>query len=114
MTGPQVVASYTEHVLRVAAHLVKVESQTGRLVTLAIEPEPHCFLETTDETVAYFTQHLYTFHKAKPLSRQLEIETYTWDVLPDHLKTGDIVEYVCREIEWVKQQLVASPEAVVA
>jgi hypothetical protein len=46
------------------------------------------------------------FHKATPLSRQLEIETYTWDVLPDHLKTGDIVDYVVREIEWVKSQLV--------
>jgi hypothetical protein len=45
-------------------------------------------------------------HKKTPLSRQLEIETYTWDVLPDHLKTGDIVEYVCRELEWVKAQLI--------
>jgi hypothetical protein len=45
-------------------------------------------------------------HKEKPLSGQLEIETYTWDVLPDHLKTGDIVDYVCREIEWVRGQLV--------
>ena len=46
------------------------------------------------------------FHKLKPLSRQLEIETYTWDVLPDNLKTGDIVDYVCRELEWVRGQLV--------
>jgi hypothetical protein len=30
-------------------------------------------------------------HKQTPLSRHLEIETYTWDVLPDHLKTDDIV-----------------------
>jgi len=44
-------------------------------------------------------------HKEKPLSGQLEIETYTWDVLPEHLKTGDIVDYVCREIEWVRGQL---------
>jgi len=253
VTGQDVVASYTEHVLRVAAHLVKLESRTGRVVTLGLEPEPRCFLETTDETVDYFTNHLYSgksaaalarlaqipiseahvalrrhlgvtfdighqavgfehiptslqklvdagipifklqeaaamyipqvsekvvealgqfaktvylsqttekrnghithflnledafaawkkdpgprewrchfhvpvflddlgpfrttrfaleealaFHKANPLSRQLEIETYTWDVLPDHLKTGDIVEYVCREIEWVRGQL---------
>ena len=49
-------------------------------------------------------------HKEKPLSRQLEIETYTWDVLPDHLKTGDIVDYVCREIEWVRAQLTGSPD----
>jgi hypothetical protein len=44
-------------------------------------------------------------HKQTPLSRHLEIETYTWDVLPDQYKTGDIVEYVCRELEWVKGQL---------
>jgi len=253
VTGADVVASYTQHVLRVAAHLVGLAERTGRSVTLALEPEPYCFLETTDETVAYFTNHLYTgasatalaklagipiseahvalrrhvgvvfdichqavvyeniaeslqrlvdagipifklqeaaamrvpevtqkivdtlaryaktiyltqtverkdgkltrflnledafaawrtnpgprewrthfhvpvfldslgelgttrfaiedalkFHKANPLSRQLEIETYTWDVLPEHLKTGDIVDYVTREIEWVRGQL---------
>ena len=254
VTGPDVVASYTEHVLRVVAHLVGIEVQTGKTITLALEPEPHCFLETTGETIDYFTNHLYSgrsaerlakladipvseaiaalrrhlgivfdighqavgfedipvslqklvdagvpilklqevaamrmpevtdetiealqrfaetvylsqtvekkngkitkflnledafaarradpgprewrthfhvpvflddlgafgttrfaleealqMHKDKPLSRQLEIETYTWDVLPDHLKTGDIVDYVCREIEWVHGQLV--------
>jgi hypothetical protein len=253
VTGPDVVASYTQHVLRVAAHLVALEARTGRTVTLALEPEPYCFLETTDETVAYFTNHVYTgasamalaklagipvseahvalrrhvgvvfdichqavvyeniaeslqklvnagipifklqeaaamrvpevtqkivdtltryaktiyltqtvekkdgkltrflnledafkawqsnpgprewrthfhvpvfleslgelgttrfaiedalrFHKANPVSRQLEIETYTWDVLPEHLKTGDIVDYVTRELEWVRGQL---------
>jgi hypothetical protein len=262
-TGPDVVAEYTEHVLRVAAHLVDLERRTGRTVTLAIEPEPYCFLETTDETVAYFGEHLYSgaaanrlgelagipvshahmalrrhlgvvfdichqaveyediadslgalvdagipilklqeaaalqiplvteeivdslrryaetiyltqtlerlngsvtkylnlddaieawetgdksprewrvhihvpvflddlglfrstrdsiadalrVHKARPLSPQLEIETYTWDVLPDELKTGDIVEYVCREIEWVKGELVPAGEAELA
>jgi len=255
VTGPDVVESYTEHVMRVAAHLVNIEKRTGKTVTLGLEPEPRCFLETTDETIDYFTNHLYTgrsaerlakladipisdaigalrrhlgivfdighqavgfedipaslqklvdagvpilklqevaamhmpqvtdetiealqrfaatvylsqtvekkdgkitkflnledafaarkkdpgprewrthfhvpvflddlggkfgttrfaleqalkMHKEKPLSGQLEIETYTWDVLPDHLKTGDIVDYVCREIEWVHGQLV--------
>ena len=46
------------------------------------------------------------FQKKHRLSDQLEIETYTWDVLPDELKTGDIVDYVTKEIEWVKSQLV--------
>jgi hypothetical protein len=254
VTGPEVVESYTEHVLRVVAHLVGIEKRTGKTVSLALEPEPRCFLETTDETIDYFTNHLYTgpsaerlakladipisdaigalrrhlgivfdighqavgfedipvslqklvdagvpilklqevaamhmpkvtdetiealqrfartvylsqtvekkdgkltkflnledafaaykidpgprewrthfhvpvflddlggafgttrfaleqalrMHKEKPLSGQLEIETYTWDVLPEHLKTGDIVDYVCREIEWVLGQL---------
>ena len=253
VTGSDVVASYTGHVLRVVAHLVALEARTGRTVTLALEPEPFCFLETTDETVEYFSRHLYggaaaeylaklahipisqaigalrrhlgvvfdichqaveyeniaealqklvdagipifklqeaaalhvpqvtqsivdtlkryaktiyltqtvekkngkltrflnledafaawdkdpgprewrthfhvpvflddlgpfrttrfaveealRFHKTKPLSRQLEIETYTWDVLPENLKTGDIVDYVCRELDWVRGEL---------
>jgi hypothetical protein len=254
VTGPEVVAEYTEHVLRVAAHLVSLEQDTGRTVTLGIEPEPYCFLETTDETIEYFEQELYSgagaarlaklagipiseafvalrrhvgivfdichqaveyedmaasleklvdagvpilklqeaaalhvpevteeavdelrryadtiyltqtlerrdggaltyylnvedaiaawetdpgprewrvhihvpvflddlgafhstrfaiadalaVHKETPLSRQLEIETYTWDMLPADLKTGDIVDYVCRELEWVRGQL---------
>jgi hypothetical protein len=253
VNGPDVIASYTEHVIRVVARLVDIANRTGRTVGLSLEPEPFCFLETTDETVNYFHNHLYSgasaaklaklagipiseahvalrrhlgivfdichqaveyetiseslqklvnagipifklqeaaavnipdvndktikalekyadtiyltqtiekkdgqftkylnledafaaykanpgprewrthihvpvflddlgpfrttrfaiedalrFHKANPTSLQLEIETYTWDVLPDSLKTGDIVEYVCREIEWVKGQL---------
>jgi hypothetical protein len=45
------------------------------------------------------------FHARSPLSTHLEIETYTWDVLPDHLKTGDITEYVIRELEYVRDEL---------
>jgi hypothetical protein len=253
VTGPDVVDSFTDHVLNVVAHMIELEARTGRVVTLALEPEPYCFLETTDEVLDYFGRHLYSgaateklarlaripvseaigalrrhlgvvydichqavefedisgslqkltdagipifklqeaaamhvpqvtaeivatlkrysktiyltqtvekkdgkltrflnledaiaawerepgarewrihfhvpifldslgqfgttrfaieealkFHKAKPLSRQLEIETYTWDVLPDHLKSNDIVDYVCREIDWVRGEL---------
>ena len=34
-------------------------------------------------TTRFALEEALTFHKATPLSRQLEIETYTWDVLPD-------------------------------
>jgi 23S rRNA maturation-related 3'-5' exoribonuclease YhaM len=44
-------------------------------------------------------------HRATALSRHVEIETYTWDVLPEELKTGDIVDYVAREIEWAVSEL---------
>lgn len=47
-------------------------------------------------------------HRRTPLSDHLEIETYTWDVLPEHLKTGDIDEYVSREIDWVRDALGAN------
>ncbi|HEY4657882.1 MAG TPA: metabolite traffic protein EboE [Gemmatimonadaceae bacterium] len=253
VTGPDVVDAYTRQVLGVVAHLVKLEERTGRTVTLALEPEPSCFLELSAEVVDYFTRHLYSdasatalarqtglskpkaqdalrrhlgtvfdichqaveyeniaaalkslkragipvfklqaaaavwipevtreivealkayddpvylhqtvekkdgktnryldlpeafaawerdpgprewrihfhvpvfledlgdfkttrpaieealrVHKADPVSQQLEIETYTWDVLPAHLKTGDITDYVVRELEWVRGEL---------
>ena len=66
------------------------------------------FLEDLGDfkTTRFAIEDALAFHKKNKLSPQLEIETYTWDVLPDHLKTGDIVDYVTRELEWVKSELV--------
>lgn len=30
---------------------------------------------------------------------------HTWDVLPEHLRTGNIVDYVVKDLDWVKGQL---------
>jgi hypothetical protein len=257
VSGPSYVATFTYNLLRVVAHLIDLERRTGRRIKVALEPEPFCFLETTDETVAYFQEHIYSpegtatlaaltglplsqihglvrrhlgvvfdichqsvefedipaslallgsagipiyklqaaaalwvpevtsdsvnelerftdtiylsqtierrdgklrrflnvadaiaawkdstggvrewrthfhvpvflddfgafrttqfaiadalrVHAAMPISDHLEIETYTWDVLPADLKTGDIIEYVTREIEWVRRELVSA------
>ncbi len=52
------------------------------------------------------------FHRAhRGVAPSLEIETYTWDVLPAELKHGDIVEYVSRELEWVRDRLTAPAPA---
>ena len=63
------------------------------------------------QTTRFAIEEALAFHKRKPVSEQLEIETYTWDVLPDHLKSGDIVDYVTRELEWVQEQLHTSAPA---
>ena len=39
-------------------------------------------------------------------TRHLEIETYTWDVLPAGLKQ-DLLDSIAREYEWVLESLVA-------
>jgi hypothetical protein len=57
------------------------------------------------ETTRAATAAALAVHRANALSRHVEIETYTWDVLPDEFKTGDIVEYVSREIEWARAEL---------
>ena len=38
--------------------------------------------------------------KEEPFTEHLEIETYTWDVLPDALKV-DLLESIKREYKWV-------------
>ena len=44
----------------------------------------------------------------------LEVETYTWTVLPPDLRTATVIESIVREIEWVKterEQAASSPGA---
>ncbi len=69
VTGDAYVEAFTTNLLRVVAHLVELEARTGRRVKLALEPEPACFLETTDETVSYFTERLYTARGVGELAR---------------------------------------------
>src|SRR5262245_66558641 len=44
-----------------------------RTSTLALDPQPYCFHETTDETVDYFTRHLYSGTAAEALARLAHI-----------------------------------------
>jgi sugar phosphate isomerase/epimerase len=57
------------------------------------------------KTTRFAIEEALTVHRRNPVSTQLEVETYTWDVLPDDLKTGDIVDYIVRELEWVRERL---------
>lgn len=54
-------------------------------------------------TTRFAIEQALAVHARSPQSNHLEIETYTWDVLPEHLKTGDVVDYVSRELEWVRE-----------
>ena len=39
------------------------------------------------------------------LCQHLEMETYTWEVLPDDLQSGDVVEQLVREYQWTLERL---------
>ncbi len=58
VAAPGMVERMTETLIRHVAKLVDVERRTGRHLALALEPEPWCFLETIEETVRYFEDHL--------------------------------------------------------
>ena len=42
--------------------------------------------------------------KEQKFTNHLEVETYTWGVLPKHLQT-DMTSSIVRELEWVQNQL---------
>jgi len=43
--------------------------------------------------------------RTTPVSPHLEVETYTWDVLPDEHRRDGVVQAVIRELEWVRAEL---------
>lgn len=52
---PEIVANLVAH----TAYLIALRQRTGRMIRLALEPEPRCFLETIEEAVDFFTNYLY-------------------------------------------------------
>jgi sugar phosphate isomerase/epimerase len=60
-------AVIAEQLLQHAAHLHALRGRTGKTIALAIEPEPACLLETTDETVAFFARYLHDAAAARRL-----------------------------------------------
>ena len=67
------------------------------------------FLETLPEfdTTQSFLREILAIHRKAPISPHLEVETYTWDVLPDDLVAGSVEDAVTRELEWVMVELTA-------
>jgi hypothetical protein len=59
VTGAEDVARMAGAMVRHAAHLHAIARATGKQIALALEPEPCCFLETTDEAIAFFEDHLF-------------------------------------------------------
>lgn len=71
---PGAVQAMVENFVRHAAVLVDIERRTGREIVLALEPEPCCFIETIEETIAFFRDHLHSDSSAALLARSAGID----------------------------------------
>lgn len=58
--GPDDVERMASHLRDHTAHLHALRERTGKTLSLALEPEPFCYLETAREAVAFFESHLFT------------------------------------------------------
>ena len=65
------------------------------------------FLEQMEHfgTTQAFLAQILAQHRAAPISRHLEVETYTWDVLPEAYRTAELSAAIARELDWVKGRL---------
>ena len=84
--APQAVARMTDLMIQHAAHLVQLKKRTGKHIALALEPEPCCFLETIDETVGFFRDHLFADAAVRRLSDLIGVDrAHAQRALRDHL-----------------------------
>lgn len=56
-----------------------------------------------------FLAELLALHRRDPITTQLEVETYTWDVLPAELRAEPLTHAIARELTWVIDQLSQQP-----
>ena len=56
-------------------------------------------------TTQSFLAEILALHRADPISSHLEVETYTWDVLPACYRNVGLSAAIARELNWVKAQL---------
>ncbi len=57
------------------------------------------------DTTQAFLVDLLALHRRDPISPHLEVETYTWDVLPHELRRPSLAEAIGREMAWVQDRL---------
>ena len=57
-------------------------------------------LQSTQDQIEKVLEYL----ESNFVSHHIEVETYTWDVLPNELKVP-ITESIARELEWMKSRL---------
>ena len=73
------VEKITDNIIRHVAKLVDIKRRSGRHIALAIEPEPHCFLETIAESVQFFQQHLFSDSAARRLGELARMDARAAD-----------------------------------
>lgn len=57
------------------------------------------------ESTQAFVREALARHRQRPCTTQLEVETYTWSVLPEQHRASSVEEAIARELEWVRGEL---------
>lgn len=66
-------ATAARQLIQMANDLARLEQETGRLITLCLEPEPGCILERCRDVVSFFDQYLIAGEHAERCRRYLHV-----------------------------------------
>ena len=84
--APDAMAKVVSHMLRCVAHMVGIKRQTGKHIALALEPEPACYLETTQEASHFIQNHVRSEKAVAELAKALACSTELAEqALAEHL-----------------------------
>lgn len=86
ITSPEEVQKMAAQMARHAVHLHRIREESGKWISLALEPEPCCHLETIDETVTFFQRDLFGDPAIQVAAGELGLSAAAAEqVLRDHL-----------------------------
>src|SRR5581483_8537216 len=77
-------AAIADNMLRHAAHLIAIRQSTGTYVSLAVEPEPACFIETIADAEAFFGRYLFEAGRVAAIARETGVPM-TVDAVRSHV-----------------------------
>ena len=99
--GPDGLRRYTD----LPDALAKIEAAMGR--EWRIHFHVPIFLDKMAEvgTTQGFLRDILAIQRDTPVTQQLEVETYTWDVLPETYRNAGVSAAIARELSWVRDQL---------
>ena len=74
ITSAADVTAMAARILRHAAELVSIRQRSGVTITLAIEPEPACYIESVDDAIAFFRDHLFNPKLVQQIAEDTRVE----------------------------------------
>jgi sugar phosphate isomerase/epimerase len=103
---PGAIDAIVEHLLLHAAHLADIRNRTGQTITLALEPEPMCYLETIDEAASFFETKIFAPPAVRRFSEISGLDRATAErTLRHHLGLCYDVCHAAVEFEGASQSL---------
>ncbi len=69
--APDAMSSVLRHLMQCVAHMVQTAHQTGKHIALALEPEPSCYLETTQEALHFIQTYVRSEEAVAELAKLL-------------------------------------------